>query len=67
MLVLGRHIRESITVILPDGRQGKIIVTDIKEKKGSHGGHYAKIGLEFPDDVRFVRSEILERTKTNEE
>jgi len=55
MLVINRKVKQEI--VLTHEALGEPIVFSLQKVSGS----YAKIGIEAPDDVRILRSELLEK------
>ena len=53
MLVLTRNPRESITVILLDGRLIEFKIIEVRGKQ-------TRVGIEAPKDCRILRSELVE-------
>lgn len=53
MLVLSRKKRESLRLILPDGREVVIQVTALNESR-------VRLGFEGPDDVIVLREEVYQ-------
>ena len=53
MLVLTRGVEQSFSVLLPDGREIKIMVLRI-------GRDTVRIGINAPDDIKIRRQEVLE-------
>jgi len=57
MLILTRREKETITVVLPDGREMRVFLSLIKGKQ-------ARIGFDLPEDIhvhRYDEEQILER------
>ena len=52
MLRLTRHVEEKVVIVLPDGRRGKLWLTD-------HRRGRSDIVFEFPSDVGIWREELL--------
>lgn len=56
MLALSRKKGEEVQVTLPDGRVGRVVLLDVDRNK-------VRIGFDFPDDVKLLRSELIEKIR----
>ena len=56
MLILGRQWDQGITLTLPDGRKGHVLVVSIR-------GNVVRLGFEMPDDVRILRDELEDHSR----
>jgi len=54
MLILSRWDKESLLLEMPDGTKAVVKVVEIRGKK-------VRLGIDAPQAVRVVRSELLER------
>ena len=54
MLAITRRVGESVTIFLPDGRTIEVVVYQTHSRK-------ARIGIEAPDDIDILRTELIER------
>lgn len=54
MLVLSRKENEEFLVTLPNGETGRIVIGNIKANRVS-------VGFDFPNDVKIIRTEVLEK------
>lgn len=52
VLILSRRWQESLILTLPDGRTIKVLVVEI-------GRSNVRLGIDAPDDVDILRSELL--------
>lgn len=59
MLVLSRKPMEAVRIFWPDGRFADVTMVEVR-------GEGARIGFEFPGDVRIVRHELLAREAAQE-
>ncbi len=60
MLVVGRRLKESITILSSDGP----VVITILERKGSDG---FRVGINAPREVKVVRTELLDNEQGEQE
>lgn len=60
MLILGRMVGEEIIVTFPDGRTGRVVLVELWQ---GDPPRRAKIGFDFPPDVKLVRKELLTRAE----
>ena len=54
MLALKRKKGESLTITMPDGRVMVVEIVDVR-------GDVVKVGIEAPQDVQILRTELSER------
>lgn len=57
LLVLSRKVGRETIVTLPDGRRGRVVIVEIR-------GDKARVGFDFPDDVKVHRSEVQDAIDT---
>lgn len=55
ILVLSRKPRESVTLVLLDGRMIQVTIVEVCKGK-------ARLGFTAPTDVKIMRNELLEET-----
>ena len=59
-LILERKEGESIVIILPDGRTGRLTIT-------STGRSHARVAIDLPSDVTVLREELTRAQKVLDE
>lgn len=52
MLVITRKQNEALVLLLPNGQEIDVVVTEVK-------GRQVRLGFELPEDVELVREELL--------
>ena len=52
MLVVKRKVDEAFVIVLPDGREGRVVNLG-----------FERIGIELPWDCKILREEVYERDK----